>query len=87
MYPSFVDVAYNIKEIIDNSEFDTDNKGAYKGSLLTRLESLTNGINGMIFTCDEISNEDLFDKNVIVDLSRVGSSETNYVLLPVLSNV
>ena len=42
LYPSFVDVAYNIKEIIDNSEFDTDNKGAYKGSLLTRLESLTN---------------------------------------------
>ena len=61
LYPSFADVAKNIKEIIDNSEFDKDNKGAYKGSLLTRLESLTNGINGMIFTCDEISNEALFD--------------------------
>ena len=44
--------------------------------MLTRLESLTNGINGMIFVCDEISDEELFDKNVIVDLSRVGSSET-----------
>lgn len=84
LYPSFVDVAYNIKEIIDNSEFDTDNKGAYKGSLLTRLESLTNGINGMIFTCDEISNEDLFDKNVIVDLSRVGSSETKSLIMGIL---
>lgn len=84
LYPSFVDVAYNIKEIIDKSEFDTDNKGAYKGSLLTRLESLTNGINGMIFTCDEISNEDLFDKNVIVDLSRVGSSETKSLIMGML---
>lgn len=84
LYPSFVDVAYNIKEIIDNSEFDTDNKGAYKGSLLTRLESLTNGINGMIFNCDEISNEDLFDKNVIVDLSRVGSSETKSLIMGML---
>ena len=84
LYPSFVDVAYNIKEIIDNSEFDTDNKGAYKGSLLTRLESLTNGINGMIFICDEISNEDLFDKNVIVDLSRVGSSETKSLIMGML---
>lgn len=84
LYPSFVDVAYNIKEIIDNSEFDTDNKGAYKGSLLTRLESLTNGINGMIFTCDEILNEDLFDKNVIVDLSRVGSSETKSLIMGIL---
>ena len=56
IYPTFADVAKNIKIIIDTSEFDTDNKGAYKGSLLTRLESLTNGINGMIFVCDEISD-------------------------------
>ena len=50
IYPSFADVARNIKEIVDISEYDSDNKGAYKGSLLTRLQSLTNGINGMIFT-------------------------------------
>lgn len=84
IYPTFSDVAQNIKEIIDNSEFDNDNKGAYKGSLLTRLESLTNGINGMIFTCDEISNEDLFDENVIADLSRVGSSETKSLIMGML---
>jgi len=84
LYPTFADVAKNIKEIIDNSEFDKDNKGAYKGSLLTRLESLTNGINGMIFTCDEISNEALFDENVIVDLSRVGSSETKSLIMGML---
>ncbi len=81
LYPSFSDVAKNIKEIIDNSEFDMDNKGAYKGALLTRLESLTNGINGRIFTCDEISNEALFEENVIVDLSRVGSSETKSLIM------
>ncbi|MGO5230490.1 helicase HerA domain-containing protein [Thermoguttaceae bacterium LCP21S3_D4] len=84
LYPTFADVAKNIKEIIDNSEFDNDNKGAYKGSLLTRLESLTNGINGMIFTCNEISNEALFDENVIVDLSRVGSSETKSLIMGML---
>lgn len=84
LYPTFADVAKNIKEIIDNSEFDNDNKGAYKGSLLTRLESLTNGINGMIFTCDEISNKALFDENVIVDLSRVGSSETKSLIMGML---
>ena len=84
LYPTFADVAKNIKEIIDNSEFDKDNKGAYKGSLLTRLESLTNGINGMIFTCDEVSNEALFDENVIVDLSRVGSTETKSLIMGML---
>lgn len=81
LYPTFADVARNIKDIIDNSEFDQDNKGAYKGSLLTRLESLTNGINGMIFVCDEISNQKLFDENVIVDLSRVGSAETKSLIM------
>ncbi len=77
-------MARNIKEIIDTSEYDSDNKGAYKGSLLTRLQSLTNGINGMIFTCDEIAAADLFDKNVIVDLSRVGSSETKSLIMGML---
>lgn len=81
IYPSFADVSENVKDIIDSSEYDNDNKGAYKGSLLTRLQSLSNGINGMIFVADEISNADLFDENVIVDLSRVGSSETKSLIM------
>ena len=83
-YPTFTDVARNIKSIIDSSEYDAENKGAYKGSLLTRLESLTNGINGMIFTKDELSDEILFDENTIVDLSRVGSNETKSLLMGIL---
>lgn len=84
LYPTFADVARNIKIIIESSEYDAENKGAYKGSLLTRLQSLTNGINGIIFGSDEISNRDLFDKNVIVDLSRVGSSETKSLIMGML---
>lgn len=83
-YPTFADVARNVKQIIDSSEYDSENKGAYKGSLLTRLQSLTNGINGLIFTKDEIPNNELFDENVIVDLSRVGSSETKSLLMGML---
>ena len=84
MYPTFADVARNVKLIIDASEYDSDNKGAYKGALLTRLQSLTNGINGMIFTVDELSDKDLFDKNVIVDISRVGSNETKSLIMGLL---
>lgn len=62
LYPTFADVARNVKTIIDSSEYDAENKGAYKGSLLTRLESLCNGINGMIFVSDEISATQLFVK-------------------------
>jgi hypothetical protein len=84
VYPSFIDVVKNIKKIIDSSEYSDENKGNYKGSLITRLKSLTNGINGMIFTHEELPNEELFDKNVIVDLSRVGSMETKALIMGLL---
>lgn len=84
LYPGFADVARNIKEIIDTSEYDAENKGAYKGSLLTRLQALTTGINGTIFVADELTPEELFDQNVIVDLSRVGSSETKALIMGML---
>lgn len=83
-YPTFKDVCRNVKTIIDSSEYDSENKGAYKGSLLTRLQSLTNGINGMIFTKNEILDCDLFDENVVVDLSRVGSMETKSLIMGML---
>lgn len=84
LYPNFNDIVDNIKTIIDSSEYDDENKGAYKGALLTRIESLTNGINGLIFSNEELTNEHLFDTNVIVDLSRVGSTETKSLLMGIL---
>mgnify|MGYP000848044411 FL=1 len=83
-YPRFADIERNVKTIIDASEYDTENKGAYKGSLLTRLHSLTNGLNGMIFCDDEISCKILFENNTVVDLSRVGSSETKSLIMGIL---
>lgn len=84
LYPGFSDIARNVREVIDSSEYDAENKGAYKGSLLTRLNSLCNGINGMIFSSDEVPAQTLFDGKAIVDLSRVGSSETKALLMGVL---
>lgn len=81
LYPCFADVTRNVRAIIDSSDYDAENKGAYKGSLITRLSSLATGLNEMIFTNDEITAEDLFDSNVIIDLSRVGSSETKSLLM------
>lgn len=84
LYPCFADVARNVREIIDSSEYDAENKGAYKGSLLTRLSSLSSGINGMVFSSDETDQADLYDGRTIVDLSRVGSSETKSLLMGIL---
>lgn len=84
LYPNFADVERNVRSIIESSEYDAENKGAYKGSLITRLNSLGNGINGLLFTEDEIDPNALFDSNVIVDLSRIGSSETKSLIMGLL---
>lgn len=84
LFPTFGDVLRQIDAVMNESEYSADSKGDYKGALSTRLRSLTNGINSMIFCADEIAPEKLFDENVIVDLSRVGSTETKSLIMGLL---
>ena len=55
LFPTFSTVAQEVRKYIDNSEYSDENKGNYKGALLTRLESMTNGMNGMIFCADDLA--------------------------------
>lgn len=84
LFPNFIDVLQQIDVVMEQSQYSADNKSDYKGALSTRLRSLTNGINGLVFTSNEIPSTDLFDQNVIVDLSRVGSSETKSLIMGLL---
>lgn len=84
LFPTFKDVYEQIREVLEESEYSADNKGNYTGALVTRLRSLTTGINGLIFNADEIRMEELFDTNVIVDLSRIGSTETKSLIMGLL---
>lgn len=81
LYPEFEDVLREIKYVIRNSEFSNDNQGDYIGALCTRIRSLTNGIYKQIFVNTDIDEHLLFDENVIIDLSRVFSSETKSLLM------
>lgn len=83
-YPNFADLLEQIESVINDSKYSADSKGDYSGALLTRVRSLTTGLNGLIFCNDDISDEELFDKSVIVDLSRVGSSETKSLIMGLL---
>ena len=84
LFPSFADVLEQIDKVMEESQYSADSKGDYKGALSTRLRSLTNGINGIIFCSDELSEKELFQQNVIVDLSRVGSVETKALIMGLL---
>lgn len=84
IYPNFVDVLNQVNIVINDSKYSADSKGDYVGALSMRISSLTNGINGLILTSNELSDGELFDRNVIVDLSRVGSVETKSLLMGLL---
>ncbi len=84
LYPSFIDVLRQINIVMDDSAYSSDSKGDYKGALCTRLKSLTNGLYGQIFTNHELSGKELFDENVIVDLSRTGAGETKSLIMGLL---
>lgn len=85
IYPTFVDVLTELPKIINSSDYSADTKGDYIGALVTRVNSMTNGIYGQIFCDDfEVDNKTLFDENTVVDLSRVGSSETKSLIMGVL---
>lgn len=85
VYPTFADVLKQLPKIINSSQYSSDTKGDYIGALVTRVSSMTNGIYGQIF-CDEFEIEEkaLFDENTVVDLSRVGSSETKSLIMGIL---
>ena len=83
-FPTFADLLKVLPEIIHQSEFSGEVKGNYIGSLITRVKSLTDGLYGCIFTEEEIDNRVLFDENVLIDLSRVGSGETKALIMGIM---
>lgn len=84
-YPTFNDLIETLSEVMDSSMYSADTKSDYAGALITRVHSMTNGINGQIFCSNkELTDNDLFTQNVIIDLSRVGSSETKSLMMGIL---
>ncbi len=84
-YPVFADVLSILPEIINNSDYSADSKGDYKGALLTRVQSMTVGINGVIFhNSTGIEDSMLFDSNAVIDLSELGSDEAIALIMGII---
>ncbi len=80
-YPDFEILTEQLNELIENSDYASDIKSNYRGALVTRVKSLTVGLNKFIFTTNQTPYEKLFDGNCILDISRVKSGETIVVQL------
>jgi hypothetical protein len=84
-FPSFADVLNVLPGVIKNAGYSSQTISEYTGALVTRVRSLTNGIPGRIFCSGtSIPNRILFDENTIIDLSRIGSSETKSLIMGIL---
>lgn len=85
VFPTFFDLLDILPGVIEESHYSKDTQSDYVGALCTRVKSLTNGIYGSVFCAeDALSDAELFDCNVVVDLSRVGSMETKSLLMGIL---
>jgi hypothetical protein len=82
-FPTFDTLLAILPKIVDSSAYSADTSSDYKGALVTRVRSLTRGIHGQIFS-EDVSPKDLFKNNAIVDISRIGSSETKALIMGVL---
>ena len=85
VFPTFFDLLNILPGVIEESHYSKDTQSDYVGALCTRVKSLTNGIYGSVFCAeDALSDAELFDCSVVVDLSRVGSMETKSLLMGIL---
>lgn len=80
-YPDFEILTEQLNQLIDSSDYASDIKSNYRGALITRVKSLTVGLNKFIFTTEQTPYEHLFDENCILDISRVKSSETKALIM------
>ena len=80
-YPDFEILAEQLDELISNSDYASDIKSNYRGALITRVRSLTVGLNKYIFTNEQTPYRKLFDENCILDISRIKSSETKALIM------
>ncbi len=81
IFPSVDDVVVCVKDYIDRSDYSAETKGDYKAAIEKRLQDLCEGMFDKMFNRGSIRDEELFNKNTIVDLSRTGSAETNALIM------
>lgn len=67
LYPTFEDLANEVEDYLDHSDFGEEVLGNYKGALLSRLRSFTNGAKGVLLNTTSHPDYSIFlsGRNVI----------------------
>ena len=69
-YPDFEVLAEQLDALIEHSDYASDIKSNYRGALITRVQSLTVGLNKFIFSSEQTPYSKLFDEYCILDIDK-----------------
>lgn len=84
-YPTFETMLEIIPQVIQESHFVGESRGTYEGALLTRIRMLATGTFGQVFgSTVSLTDKELFEENVIIDLSEYASQEVNALIMGIL---
>ncbi len=83
-FPDFELLVEELDRLIEASDYASDIKSNYRGALITRVKSLTVGLNKFLFNSNQTPYERIFDENCILDISRVKSGETKALIMGIM---
>ncbi len=84
-FPNFRILLDILPGVVAKSNYSQDTNSDYVGALVTRVNSLTTGLNGKILnSAYDIPDSVLFNQNTIIDISNVGADESKALLMGII---
>ena len=85
LYPTFSDLCREVDTYLDNAKFGDELKGNYRGALLSRLQSFTNGPKGMLLnTSQHLPCDELSEGKVVISLDSLADDADKSIVMGVI---
>ena len=85
LYPTFRSLCDEIERYLDESDFGGELRGNYEGALLSRLQSFTSGVKGMLLnTTQHIPVHAWSQENVVVELDALADDSDKAIVMGAL---
>lgn len=85
LYPTFTSLCDEIERYLNESAFEGETAGNYRGALLSRLQSFTSGAKGMLLnTCSHINFCEWEDQNIVVELDALADDADKAIVMGAL---
>lgn len=82
LYPTFRSLCDEIEHYLNESAFEGETAGNYRGALLSRLQSFTSGAKGMLLnTSKHIRFEQWENQNVVVELDALADDSDKAIVM------